>query len=73
MAVSRHTAECEIMDKLIPVVVIKDVNETEKTLSVLRTGDINFAEITFRTVYNRASVPEIEALANGNASGRGQR
>ena len=43
------------MDKLIPVVVIKDVNETEKTLSVLRAGDINFAEITFKTVYYRAS------------------
>lgn len=37
------------MDKLIPVVVIKDVNETEKTLSVLRAGGINCAEITFRT------------------------
>ena len=43
------------MDKLIPVVMIKDVNETEKMLSVLRAGDINFAEITFRTVYYRAS------------------
>ena len=61
------------MDKLIPVVVIKDVNETKKTLSVLRAGDINFAEITFRTVYYRASVSEIEAFANGNASGRVQR
>ena len=37
------------MDKLIPVVVIKDVNETEKTLSALRAGGINCAEITFRT------------------------
>lgn len=37
------------MDKLIPVVVIKDVNETEKTLSALRVGGINCAEITFRT------------------------
>ena len=37
------------MDKLIPVVVIKDVNETEKTLSALRDGGINCAEITFRT------------------------
>ena len=37
------------MDKLIPVVVIKDVNETEKTLAALRSGGVNCAEITFRT------------------------
>ena len=37
------------MDKLIPVVVIKDVNETEKNLAALRSGGINCAEITFRT------------------------
>ena len=37
------------MDKLIPVVVIKDVNEIEKTLSALRAGGVNCAEITFRT------------------------
>ena len=37
------------MDKLIPVEVIKDVNETEKTLSALRAGGVNCAEITFRT------------------------
>ena len=37
------------MDKLIPVVVIKDVNETKKTLSALRAGGVNCAEITFRT------------------------
>ena len=36
------------MDKLIPVVVIKDVNETEKALSALRAGGINCAESTFR-------------------------
>ena len=37
------------MDKLIPVVVIKEVNETEKTLSALGAGGVNCAEITFRT------------------------
>ncbi len=37
------------MDRVIPVVVIKDVNETEKTLSALRAGSVNCAEITFRT------------------------
>lgn len=37
------------MDRVIPVVVIKDINETKKTLSALRAGGINCAEITFRT------------------------
>ncbi len=37
------------MDRIIPVVVIKDVADTEKTLSALRNGGINTAEITFRT------------------------
>lgn len=37
------------MDRVIPVVVIKDVNETEKTLFALRAGGVNCAEITFRT------------------------
>ncbi len=37
------------MDKIIPVVVIKDLADTEKTLSALRDGGINTAEITFRT------------------------
>ncbi len=37
------------MDKVIPVVVIKNIEETEKTLSALREGGINTAEITFRT------------------------
>lgn len=37
------------MDKVIPVVVIKNLEDTEKTLAALRTGGINTAEITFRT------------------------
>ena len=37
------------MDRIIPVVVIKDIADTEKTLSALRNGGINTAEITFRT------------------------
>ena len=37
------------MDKLIPVVVIKDVKKKKKTLSALRAGGVNCAEITFRT------------------------
>ena len=37
------------MEKLIPVVVIKELDETEKILSALRADGINCAEITFRT------------------------
>lgn len=37
------------MDKIIPVVVIKDAKETIPTLQALRDGGINCAEITFRT------------------------
>jgi len=37
------------MDKLIPVVVIKELGETEKILSALKNDGINCAEITFRT------------------------
>ena len=37
------------MDKVIPVVVIKDINETIPILEKLQTGGINCAEITFRT------------------------
>lgn len=38
------------MDKLIPVVVIKEIGETETILSALKNYGINCAEITFRTV-----------------------
>lgn len=37
------------MDKVIPVVVIKNIEDTEKTLSALCEGGIHTAEITFRT------------------------
>ena len=37
------------MDKVIPVVVIKDVNDAIPTLKALRDGGVNCAEITFRT------------------------
>ena len=37
------------MDKVIPVVVIKDINDTVKTLQALKDGGVNCAEITFRT------------------------
>lgn len=37
------------MDKVIPVVVINKLDETERVLASLREGGINTAEITFRT------------------------
>ena len=37
------------MDKLIPVVVIKNLDETEKIMNALKNDGINCAEITFRT------------------------
>ncbi len=38
-----------MQDKIIPVVVIDDVKDTERILSSLKDGGINCAEITFRT------------------------
>ena len=37
------------MDQLIPVVVIKELSETDKVLSALKKSGIMCAEITFRT------------------------
>ena len=37
------------MEKYIPVVVIKELGETDKILSALKNNGINCAEITFRT------------------------
>ncbi len=37
------------MEKYIPVVVIKELSETDKILSALKANGINCAEITFRT------------------------
>lgn len=47
------------MDKLIPVVVIKEIEETCKIMSALKNNSINCAEITFRT----ACAAEAIALA----------
>ena len=38
------------MEKYIPVVVIKEMSETDKILTALKNNGINTAEITFRTV-----------------------
>ena len=37
------------MEKFIPVVVIKEMSETDKILTALKKSGINCAEITFRT------------------------
>ena len=37
------------MEKFVPVVVIKELSETDKILTALRSSGINCAEITFRT------------------------
>ena len=37
------------MEKYIPVVVIKEMSETDKILTALKNNGINTAEITFRT------------------------
>ncbi|MBQ7035284.1 MAG: bifunctional 4-hydroxy-2-oxoglutarate aldolase/2-dehydro-3-deoxy-phosphogluconate aldolase [Clostridia bacterium] len=37
------------MEKFIPVVVIKELSETDKILKALKNNGINTAEITFRT------------------------
>ena len=37
------------MEKFIPVVVIKELSETDKILTALKNNNIHIAEITFRT------------------------
>ncbi|MBR2350499.1 MAG: 2-dehydro-3-deoxyphosphogluconate aldolase, partial [Clostridia bacterium] len=37
------------MEKYVPVVVIKELSETDKILTALKNNGINTAEITFRT------------------------
>ena len=44
------------MEKYIPVVVIKELSETDKILSALKADGINCAEITFRTVCAREAI-----------------
>lgn len=44
------------MDRLIPVVVIKDLDDTEKILAALKKDGINCAEITFRTACAKEAI-----------------
>ena len=54
------------MEKFVPVVVIKELGETDKILTALKNNDIHTAEITFRTAcaaeaiaYARKNYPEM--------------
>ena len=47
-----------IMDKVIPVVVIKDINDAIPTLKALKDGGVNCAEITFRTACAAEAISE---------------
>ena len=44
------------MEKLIPVVVIKELSETDKILTALKHNGINCAEITFRTACAKEAI-----------------
>lgn len=44
------------MNKYIPVVVIKELSETDKILTALKNNDINCAEITFRTACAKEAI-----------------
>ncbi len=46
------------MDKVIPVVVIKDIKDTIPTLQALKDGGVNCAEITFRTACAAEAIAE---------------
>lgn len=55
------------MDKVIPVVVIKDESETVGTLQALKDGGINCAEITFRTACAAAAIKKgVESFPDMN-------
>ncbi len=44
------------MERKIPVVVIKEMNEVDKILLALKNDDINTAEITFRTACAKEAI-----------------
>lgn len=44
------------MEKQIPVVVIKELSETDKILTALKSSGINCAEITFRTACAKEAI-----------------
>ena len=44
------------MEKFVPVVVIKELSETDKILTALKNNGINTAEITFRTACAKEAI-----------------
>ncbi len=44
------------MEKFVPVVVIKEISETDKILNALKNNGINTAEITFRTACAKEAI-----------------
>ena len=44
------------MEKFVPVVVIKEIGETDKILQALKASGINCAEITFRTACAKEAI-----------------
>ncbi len=44
------------MEKFVPVVVIKEIEETDKILTALKNNGINTAEITFRTACAKEAI-----------------
>ncbi len=44
------------MERFVPVVVIKELGETEKILTALKNNGINCAEITFRTACAKEAI-----------------
>lgn len=44
------------MEKFIPVVIIKELSETDKILTALKNSGINCAEITFRTACAKEAI-----------------
>jgi UDP-N-acetylmuramyl tripeptide synthase len=51
------------MEKFVPVVVIKEIGETDKILKALKNNGINCAEITFRTACAKEAIAY--AINNG--------
>ena len=50
------------MDKYIPVVVIKELEETEKIMNALKNSGIMCAEITFRTACAKEAIAKASKM-----------
>ncbi len=59
------------MEKFVPVVVIKEIGETEKILTALKNNNINCAEITFRTSCAKGAIEKACKLFPNMSIGAG--